>query len=177
MIVGLSNPKKQYHNTRHNVGSWYIYSLAKYYSQNLKKEDKFFGFTSVGKIKSYYIRLLIPNIFMNINGHSIFKMASFYNLHLNEILIVHDDLELAPGTIKFKYSYGHNGHNGLRNIINTFNKKINFARFRIGIGRPKDRKKVAEFVLSKPIREEIILIQQSIENAIKQEFLIDYLII
>ncbi|AEO08001.1 aminoacyl-tRNA hydrolase [Buchnera aphidicola] len=175
MIVGLANPKKEYDNTRHNVGSWYIYALAKYYSQHFKKEDKFFGFTSFCKIESYYIRLFIPNIFMNINGQAIFKIASFYNFNLNEILIVHDDLELPPGTLKFKYSYGHNGHNGLRNIINIFNKKINFSRFRIGIGRPEEKKKVASFVLSMPTEEEKILIQKSILNAIEKKILINYL--
>ncbi|QCI24099.1 aminoacyl-tRNA hydrolase [Buchnera aphidicola (Macrosiphoniella sanborni)] len=176
MIVGLANPKKEYHNTRHNVGSWYIYSLVKYYSQTLKREDKFLGFTTSFKIESYYTRFLIPNIFMNINGHSIFKMASFYQVHLNEILIVHDDLELEPGLIKFKYSYGHNGHNGLRNIIHIFNKKTNFSRLRIGIGRPKDKRKVASFVLSIPIQKEKILIQNAIINAIENNFLKNFLI-
>ncbi|QCI17981.1 aminoacyl-tRNA hydrolase [Buchnera aphidicola (Acyrthosiphon lactucae)] len=171
MIVGLSNPKIEYHNTRHNAGSWYLYSLAENYLKNFKKEQKFFGFTSFFDIDSNDIRFLIPDIFMNLNGQSIFKMASFYNIHLSEILIVHDDLELQPGIIKLKYSYGHNGHNGLRNIVNVFNKKINFHRLRIGIGRPIHRNQIASFVLSIPTEEEKKLIHKSILHAIKENFI------
>jgi len=176
MIVGLSNPKIDYHNTRHNVGSWFVYSLAKSYLKNLKKEKKFLGFTTSFSIESNYIRLLIPDIFMNINGHSILKMASFYNINLSEILIVHDDLELDPGIIKLKYSYGHNGHNGLRNIISVFNEKISFHRFRIGIGRPINRNQTASFVLSKPTENEKQLIQKSILHAIEENFILKILI-
>ncbi|WP_367678290.1 aminoacyl-tRNA hydrolase [Buchnera aphidicola] len=168
MIVGLSNPKLEYHNTRHNVGSWYVYALAESFCNILQEDKKFFGFTSSFIMESKYIRLLIPNIFMNINGQSIFKMASFYNISLNEILVVHDDLELKPGIIKLKYSYGHNGHNGLRNIISVFNKKINFYRLRIGIGRPKNKDQISSYVLSNPNGEEKILIQKSIKESIKE---------
>lgn len=175
MIVGLSNPKIEYHNTRHNVGSWYVYSLVESYLKNLKEEKKFLGFTASFNIESSYIRLLVPNIFMNINGQSVLKMASFYNIDLSEILIVHDDLELNPGVIKLKYSYGHNGHNGLRNVISMFNKKINFYRFRIGIGRPIYRDQIASFVLSIPEKKEKKLIQKSIFHAIEENFILNVL--
>lgn len=105
---------------------------------------------------------------MNINGQSVFKMASFYNINLNEILIVHDDLELEPGSVKLKYSYGHNGHNGLRNITNIFNQNINFYRFRIGIGRPMEKDQISSFVLSVPSDKEKILIQKSIQESINK---------
>ncbi|QCI23030.1 aminoacyl-tRNA hydrolase [Buchnera aphidicola] len=176
MIVGLSNPKAEYHNTRHNAGSWYVYSLSKSYLNNFKKEEKFFGFTASFYIDSHHVRLLVPDIFMNINGQSVFKMASFYNIHLSEILIVHDDLELDPGIIKLKYSYGHNGHNGLRNIISVFNNKsINFHRLRIGIGRPINRDQIASFVLSIPTKKEKMLIQRSIIHAIEENFILKIL--
>ncbi|WP_367682795.1 aminoacyl-tRNA hydrolase [Buchnera aphidicola] len=168
MIVGLSNPKNKYHKTRHNVGSWYIYSLAKYFSAYLKEEKKFFGFITFININSNKIRLFVPNIFMNINGEVIYKVASFYRIYLNEILVVHDDLDLEVGKSKLKYSYGHGGHNGLKSIINNFNKKINFYRFRIGIGRPKNKNEISSFVLSSPISEEKNLIKISIQHAIKK---------
>lgn len=172
MIVGLSNPKNKYHNTRHNIGSWYIYSLAKNFNTLLKKEKKFFGFVASINIYSNNIRLFIPNIFMNINGSAIYKIASFYNINLNEILIAHDDLDLESGQSKLKYSYGHSGHNGLRSIINIFNKKINFYRFRIGIGRPKNKKDISSFVLSAPTTTEIDLINISIQYAIKETLIL-----
>ncbi|QCI20731.1 aminoacyl-tRNA hydrolase [Buchnera aphidicola (Brachycaudus cardui)] len=170
MIVGLSNPKLKYHNTRHNVGSWYIYALAKKFYKSLKEEKKFLGFTTSFNIESKSIRLFIPNIFMNINGESILKIALFYNINLYEILVVHDDLELKPGILKVKYSYGHNGHNGLRNIISVFNKKINFYRLRIGIGRPNNKDEISSFVLSNPNDTEKILIQKSIKEAVEKTF-------
>lgn len=170
MIVGLSNPKKQYHKTRHNVGSWYVYSLAEHYFSILKEEKKFFGFTTCLNIELNSIRLLVPNIFMNINGHAVYKMASFYNINLNQILIIHDDLDLEPGMIKYKYSYGHSGHNGLRNIIKEFNTKVNFYRLRIGIGRPKNKNEISSFVLSIPHCREMNLIKKSISYAIKENF-------
>lgn len=172
MIVGLSNPKEKYHKTRHNVGSWYIYSLAKRCSSILKQEKKFLGFTSYFNIKSNSIRLLIPDIFMNINGFAVHKMASFYNISLHQILIVHDDLDLEPGIVKKKYSYGHNGHNGLRNIIKEFNTQVNFYRWRIGIGRPKNKNEVSSFVLSIPDSQDLKLIKKSISFAIEETFIL-----
>jgi PTH1 family peptidyl-tRNA hydrolase len=168
MIVGLSNPKEKYHQTRHNAGSWYVYYLAEYYSSILRENKKFFGFTSCINIESNSIRLLIPNIFMNINGQSIYKMASFYNVSLNKILIVHDDLDLNPGIIKIKYSYGHSGHNGIRSVIKSFNTTTNFYRLRIGIGRPKNKNEISSFVLSIPNFEEMNLIHKSILYTIKK---------
>ncbi|WP_187312798.1 aminoacyl-tRNA hydrolase [Buchnera aphidicola] len=172
MIVGLSNPKKKYHNTRHNIGSWYIYALSKHLNKLLREEKKFFGFTTSINIYSNNIRLFVPNIFMNINGSAVYQIAKFYNIHLNEILVVHDDLDLESGKLKLKYSYGHSGHNGLRSIINNFNNKTNFYRFRIGIGRPKDKKEISSFVLSEPIAKEIDLINISIQNAIKETYIL-----
>lgn len=172
MIVGLSNPLEQYKNTRHNIGHWYLKMLAQNCKTCLTEEKKFLGFTACIKIQNYTIRLLAPNIFMNINGQSIYKMASFYNIDLNQILIVHDDLDLQPGVAKLKYSYGHGGHNGLRSIINTFCNKNSFYRFRIGIGRPLEKKKVAFFVLSHPNNTERLLIKQAILNAIRDTLIL-----
>lgn len=165
MMVGLANPIIKYGKTRHNIGSRYVQMVAKHYRQYLKEEKKFFGYTGVVFIKNK-IRLLIPNTFMNISGKSVFSMASFYRISLNEILLVHDELDLFPGIIKFKYGIGHNGHNGLRNVINTFDKKESFPRISIGIGRPIQKKEVAFFVLSPPTEQENILINQAIGKSI-----------
>lgn len=172
MIVGLSNPKNKYHNTRHNIGSWYIYSLAKHFRSSLREEKKFFGFIASINIYSTNIRLFIPNTFMNINGSAIYKIASFYNISLNEILVAHDDLDLLSGQVKLKYSYGHSGHNGLRSVINNFNEKINFYRFRFGIGRPTNKKEISSFVLSEPTKEEVNLINISIQYSIKETLIL-----
>lgn len=172
MIVGLSNPKKEYYNTRHNAGSWYVHDMARRFLTPLIEEKKFFGFTAVINLEFYKIRLFIPNIFMNVNGQSVLKIASFYSINLDEILIVHDDLDIQPGIVKLKYGYGHNGHNGLRNIIALFNKKINFYRFRIGIGRPINKDHVSSFVLSSPTSEEKMLIMESISHAVEKTLIL-----
>ncbi|WP_367673815.1 aminoacyl-tRNA hydrolase [Buchnera aphidicola] len=166
MMVGLANPIMKYDKTRHNIGSRYIQTLAKRYHQSFKEEKKFFGYTSLVLIKKKIIRLLIPDTYMNISGKSVFSMAAFYHITLNDILVVHDELDLFPGIIKYKNSIGHNGHNGLRNIINLFNEKKSFPRIAIGIGRPIKKKEVAYFVLSPPTRKENILINKAIEESI-----------
>lgn len=168
MMVGLANPINVYDKTRHNIGSRCIQMFAKHHHQCLKEEKKFFGYTGCVFINNKKVRLFIPNTFMNISGKSIFSISSFYGISLNEILVVHDELDLLPGIIKFKYSLGHNGHNGLRNIINVFNKIQSFPRIAIGIGRPIEKTEVACFVLSPPIKEEEILINQAIYKAINK---------
>ena len=174
MMVGLANPINAYNETRHNIGSRYIQMFIKHYHQYLKEEKKFFGYTGLVFVKNKKIRLFIPNTFMNISGKSIFSISSYYGISLNEILIAHDELDLLPGIIKFKYGLGHNGHNGLRNIINVFNKKKSFPRIAIGIGRPIKKTEVAYFVLSPPTKEEDILINQAIYKFInKMHQLID----
>ena len=168
MMVGLANPINTYDKTRHNIGSRCIQMFAKHYHQSLKEEKKFFGYTGLICINNKKIRLFIPNTFMNISGKSIFSISSYYGISLNEILVVHDELDLLPGVVKFKHSLGHNGHNGLRNIINVFNKNKSFPRIAIGIGRPMKKIEVAYFVLSSPTREEDILINQAIYKIINK---------
>ncbi|WP_343189574.1 aminoacyl-tRNA hydrolase [Buchnera aphidicola] len=149
IIIGLSNPINKYYDTRHNVGSWYIKILSKKYLISLKKKNKFKGY--LGKIKFFdeYIYVFIPNFFMNLNGKYIFSLLSFYNISYKNILIIHDELDLLPGEIKFRYGFGHNGHNGLKSIFNFFKKK-KFYRLSIGIGRPNNCNKISSYVLSSP---------------------------
>ncbi|XBC40912.1 MAG: aminoacyl-tRNA hydrolase [Buchnera aphidicola (Nurudea yanoniella)] len=167
LIVGLANPIIKYNKTRHNVGSWFVQNLARFYNQILRKNKKFLGYTgfffSNFKKKVY---LFIPNVFMNINARSIMLFSKFYQIALNEILVVHDELDLNPGKVRLKLGFGHNGHNGIRNIIDMFPEKSSFLRIQIGIGRPHQKEKVSDFVLSSPFPEEKFLIEKSICNAI-----------
>ncbi|XAJ83521.1 hypothetical protein RJV14_00770 [Buchnera aphidicola (Kurisakia onigurumii)] len=108
---------------------------------------------------------------MNENGKSVFLVSKIFNISLKNILIVHDDLDLKIGEIKFKYSMGSGGHNGLRSIITVFkqfykkkNKNIFFNRLRIGIGRPDHVSQVCNFVLSKPNRKDFFLIKKKIND-------------
>ncbi|WP_367675972.1 aminoacyl-tRNA hydrolase [Buchnera aphidicola] len=168
MIVGLSNPTFKYHNTRHNIGAWYIHLLCKYNNINMKREQKFFGDIAQYKLKNSYIWLLVPNTFMNVSGISVYAVSNFYRINIQEILVVHDELDLPVGTIKLKYGYGHNGHNGLRNIISQFGNKNKFCRIRIGIGRPEYIHEITSFVLSKPTKYEKSMILKVIHNVIQE---------
>lgn len=150
MIVGLGNPTDKFNNTRHNVGSWYISILADMLNLKLKLEKKFFGKSGTFKFYNYKIHLLIPEIYMNLNGISIYAYAYFYKIDLSEILVIHDEIDMFPGTIKMKYSSGHNGHNGVKSIISQFNKKCKFFQLYIGIGRPSLKEEIPKFVLQKP---------------------------
>ncbi|XBC38437.1 MAG: aminoacyl-tRNA hydrolase [Buchnera aphidicola (Floraphis choui)] len=166
MIAGLANPIIKYDNTRHNVGSWFIRSLANYHNQVLKKNKKLSGYTASLVYFNCKVRLFIPNEFMNLSGRSILTVSDFYQIKLDEILIIHDELDLNPGLIRLKLGSGHNGHNGIRNIINVLSKKNNFLRIQIGIGRPDKLVEISDFVLSSPTLEEEYLIKKSILSAI-----------
>lgn len=170
MIAGLGNPFKKYNNTRHNVGIWYLTLLSKFFNTNFIDSKYFSGYISKIFFIQKKIILFIPNIFMNLNGLSIFKISNFYKIRLNEILIVHDELDLPPGILKVKYGYGSNGHKGLKNVIEIFKKKIYYTRLSIGIGRPEKSQDISNFVLSKPTSYEKKKILQAINQSIHSIF-------
>lgn len=166
MIVGLSNPIEDYIDTRHNVGSWFIKILYKKFKIVLKYKKKFFGYIGLCKCVNNNVYFLIPNIYMNLNGTSIYAVASFYKIKIKNILIIQDDLNTFVGKTKFITSYKNYGHNGIKNIISKFENKVAFNRLCIGIGRPKRNVSLSSYVLSKPSKEEKKLIFQSIYSSI-----------
>ncbi|MDC0072680.1 aminoacyl-tRNA hydrolase [Gammaproteobacteria bacterium] len=167
LIVGLGNPGKQYEHTRHNVGEDFIDILADKYSIELKKEKKFLG--SYGKALAFNttLHLLKPDHYMNESGIAVKKTKSFLNIPIDQILIVHDDLDLPFGNLKFKEMGGHGGHNGLRNIIDLLNGESSFKRLRIGIGHPGKEKDVTKYVLTKPTNKERDLIETNMRDSLK----------
>ncbi|ABJ90599.1 aminoacyl-tRNA hydrolase [Buchnera aphidicola] len=162
MIVGLGNSVYKYNQTRHNVGFWYINMLSSFYKTSLKFKKKFSGYVSSFFLNNNKIFLLKPDLFMNLNGYSVFALSSFYKIKLSEILVVRDELDLSPGILKVKYGIGHNGHNGVKSIINTFEKKKPFIQLCIGIGRPEFKKNVSNFVLECPSKIDTINIKKAI---------------
>lgn len=167
LIVGLANPGAEYAATRHNAGAWYVDLLASRYNQSLKEEAKFFGYTAHIKLGENDVRLLVPTTFMNLSGKSVVALATFYRINPDEIMVAHDELDLAPGVAKFKLGGGHGGHNGLKDIINKLGNNPNFYRLRIGIGHPGDKNKVVGFVLGKPPASEQKLIDDAIDEAMR----------
>ncbi|MBK5914861.1 aminoacyl-tRNA hydrolase [Rhodocyclus purpureus] len=157
LIVGLGNPGAEYADTRHNVGFWFVDRLASDLKATLAPQPKFFG--KVGRAGELW--LLEPSTFMNRSGQAVAALARFYRIEPNEILVVHDDLDLPPGAIRMKQGGGNGGHNGLKDIQAHLSTP-DFWRLRLGIGHPGERAEVASFVLKPPRREE----QEAIDAAL-----------
>ncbi|MCB1878306.1 MAG: aminoacyl-tRNA hydrolase [Chromatiales bacterium] len=167
MIVGLGNPGGQYQDTRHNVGFWLVERLATEYGAPLRAENKFHGAVAKARIGDQECWLLTPTTFMNRSGQSVSALAGFYKIAPGEILVVHDELDLEPGTVRLKRAGGHGGHNGLRDIISALGSP-DFHRLRIGIGHPGDRNQVVNFVLSNPSKSDRQLIDEAIDRALTE---------
>lgn len=167
LIVGLGNPGPNYERTRHNVGADLVLELAKSLHTELKHESKFFGDTARVSIAGRDVRLLIPSTFMNLSGKSVAALARFYQIAPENILVVHDELDMDPGIVRFKKAGGHGGHNGLRDTIKSLGNNKDFARLRIGIGHPGQANLVADYVLKKASPNDQQLIANSIDDALR----------
>ncbi|MGO3860014.1 MAG: aminoacyl-tRNA hydrolase [Neisseriaceae bacterium] len=161
LIVGLGNPGPEYAQTRHNAGFWLVDELAYQWQARFKEEKKFFGEAVRASLPTGDVWLLKPNTFMNRSGQSVLALASFYKILPQEIMVVHDELDLLPGIAKFKKGGGHGGHNGLKDIQAKLSSP-DFWRLRLGIGHPGDKNLVANFVLKKPLTAEQTLIDDAI---------------
>jgi peptidyl-tRNA hydrolase, PTH1 family len=153
LIVGLGNPGRQYEKTRHNAGFLFLDAVAQKLGCTWSNESRFQGLFAEGSVENGKVMLLKPDTFMNRSGQSVGKIARYYKLLPEEILVVHDELDFNPGVAKLKKDGGHAGHNGLRDIITHLGSK-EFYRLRIGIGRPAAGKIVTDFVLSTPSKNE-----------------------
>jgi PTH1 family peptidyl-tRNA hydrolase len=144
-----------------------VLELAKSLHTELKHESKFFGDTARVSIAGTDVRLLIPSTFMNLSGKSVAAMARFYQIAPENILVVHDELDMDPGIARFKKGGGHGGHNGLRDTIKSLGNNSDFARLRIGIGHPGQANLVADYVLKKASPSDQQLIANSIDDALR----------
>ncbi len=161
LIVGLGNPGSEYDDNRHNLGFWFIDRLAQDLKVPLAPQGKFFG--QVGRIDDLW--LLKPSTFMNRSGQAVVALARFYKIMPDEILVVHDDLDLEPGSIRLKQGGGNGGHNGLKDIQAHLTVP-DFWRLRLGIGHPGDRNEVVNYVLKAPRKEEMDLIDKALDRCL-----------
>ncbi|MCR6650677.1 MAG: aminoacyl-tRNA hydrolase [Cellvibrionaceae bacterium] len=166
LIVGLGNPGPEYTNTRHNAGQDLVEELARQYQIPLSPTPKFFGYSGRGSIGGQEVRLIVPTTYMNRSGQAVNALAQFYRIPAEAILVAHDELDLPPGVARFKFSGGHGGHNGLRDIISALGNNKDFARLRLGIGHPGNAKQVADYVLKRAPQTENELIQTGIERSL-----------
>lgn len=161
LIVGLGNPGAEYTETRHNAGFWFCERLAQDLGARLNHETRFHGM--VGRAGDLWF--LLPQTFMNRSGQAVLALAHFYRILPDEILVVHDELDIPPGQLRLKYGGGLGGHNGLKDITSRLSTQ-DYWRLRIGIGHPGDKAQVANFVLNRPRREEQDEIDRAIDRAL-----------
>ena len=134
LVVGLGNPQKNLLLTRHNVGYWYLDKLLEKFDSKLVEDKKLNSFWCKVEYKGDSIFLVKPSLFINDSGKSISSFIKYYKILPENILVIHDDIDLNVGDTRLKFGGGHGGHNGLRDIINHIGK--NYWRLRIGVGQP-----------------------------------------
>ncbi len=166
LIVGLGNPGNEYANTRHNAGFLWVDHLADKLNVTLKSESRFHGLCARVSQADIDLWLLEPQTYMNLSGRSVSALCHFYKIQPDEIIVVHDELDLSPGICKLKWGGGLGGHNGLKDIAAQLGTK-DFWRLRIGIGHPGDRNAVVGYVLRPAMKEEALLIGEAIDRSLE----------
>ncbi len=170
LIVGLGNPGAEYEQTRHNAGFWLVDNLANSLpNARLQRESGYNAMVAKTIIGGNQLWLLEPQTYMNRSGQSVGAIARFYKIQPDEVLVVHDELDLPPGAVKLKKGGSSGGHNGLKDITAALGTQ-DYWRLRIGIGHPRTlnlNQPVADFVLHRPRREEQLLIEEAIEKALR----------
>ena len=168
LVVGLGNPGREYEQTRHNAGFWWVEMLAREYGATFKKDNKFHGEVA----KAGAVWLLKPLTFMNRSGQAVGALAKFYQIQPGEILVAHDEMDLPPGGLKMK-SGGAAGSNGVKDIVSHLGTR-DFWRLRIGIGHPREmalrlggdmsQAEVVDYVLHRPDKSD----ERAIEDAMRR---------
>ncbi len=163
LLVGLGNIGKQYESTRHNFGFILLDQIIADYgfSSGIKK---FKGEVFTGEIDDKKVIALKPHTFMNLSGESVLQAAQFYKVKPENIIVLHDELDLEPGKVRVKIGGGHAGHNGLKSIDSKIGK--NYMRLRLGIGRPENQNyQTSDYVLGKFLAKEKELVERVNEKS------------
>jgi peptidyl-tRNA hydrolase, PTH1 family len=166
LFVGLGNPGAEHERDRHNAGFWALDDLAQRCSAQFARQGKFFGEIAKSSIKGNEVWLLKPGTYMNLSGQAVAAVSNFYRITPEEILVLHDELDLMPGEFKMKLGGGSGGHNGLKDIQARIGSQ-NYWRARIGIGHPRTlnlQQEVADFVLKAPRKVDEQAIKECIEK-------------
>jgi PTH1 family peptidyl-tRNA hydrolase len=166
LFVGLGNPGPEYEATRHNAGFWWVDELARQLKVPLTMDKSYYGLVARTTIGGQPVWLLEPQTFMNLSGKSVAALAKFFKIAPQEMLVVHDELDIAPGEAKLKLGGSHAGHNGLRDIHAQMGTDY-YWRLRIGVGHPGIKSEVVNWVLKKPILDHRIAIDQCIDRTLK----------
>jgi PTH1 family peptidyl-tRNA hydrolase len=163
LVVGLGNPGETYAKTRHNAGFMVVDKISDAFSIALDKQ-KFDARFGIGLVNDEKIVLAKPMAYMNRSGPQVQKIAGYFRILCEDMLVVHDDIDLAFGRLKIKEKGGDGGHKGVRSIIDAFGRG-DFTRLRVGVGRPDAKNDAADYVLGKFTLEERKVLSQIISSA------------
>lgn len=170
IVVGLGNPGKRYEATRHNAGFWWVERVARAAGVEFKPVARFHGEVAKAAAAGGDIWLLKPGTHMNESGRAVLALAGFFKTAAEQILVVHDELDLVPGSVKLKFGGGLSGHNGLKDIASWLGT-MDFWRLRIGIGHPRNQaaseREVIDYVLHPPRTDELAQIDLSLARALE----------
>ena len=166
LIVGLGNPGPEYEATRHNAGFWWAEAAARKLGIMLNHERSSVAQVGRTNVAGHPVWVMLPQTFMNRSGQAVGALARFFKIPSENILVVHDELDLEPGQVKLKKGGGHAGHNGLRDIHAQLGTP-DYWRLRLGIGHPGVKSEVVNWVLKKPSMDHRIAIEQAIDHSLR----------
>ncbi|WP_218460219.1 aminoacyl-tRNA hydrolase [Rickettsia sp. TH2014] len=162
LVIGLGNPGKEYQYTRHNIGFIAIEKIANQYNSSFSIKKKFNCEIAETISDGQKIVFIKPTTYMNLSGKSVISVKTYYNIHSAKIFVIHDDIDLETGRIKFKLGGGNGGHSGLKSIDGVIGN--NYNRIRIGVGRPQNNQDVADYVLNNFLKSEYATAMQAIDK-------------
>lgn len=160
LIIGLGNPGAEHAATRHNAGFWVVDELARRHGGRFDAERKFHGEVARITLAGHEVRLLKPMTYMNLSGKSAIALAQYMKVPTDRILVVHDEIDIPTGDLRLKVAGGHGGHNGLRDLHQQLG--ADYKRLRVGVGRPAHSSQVIDYVLTKPRKEEVPVLETAI---------------
>jgi len=166
LLVGLGNPGSEYEDTRHNAGFWLLDAYARELKLSWTMDNSYWGLVARTQIHDHKVWLLKPQTFMNVSGKSVGTLARFFKIQPEEILVVHDELDIEPGQVKVKKGGGHAGHNGLRDIHAQLGSS-DYWRLRLGVGHPGDKAEVLNWVLKKPSHDHRKAVEEGMARCVK----------
>ena len=163
IIIGLGNPENDYSGTRHNMGFNVINELSKKYNIDVNKK-KFKALCGDGIIENQKVILVKPQTFMNLSGESVSEIVSFYKVPLEDIIVIYDDLDIEPGKIRIRKSGSPGSHNGMKSVTQLLGSN-DFARIRVGIGKPDNNMNLIEYVIGGISEDEKEVLNQGVKKA------------
>ena len=165
LIAGLGNPGAEYARTRHNAGFWLVDALAERLGAHLKPSRQLKGETASVELEGRPLRLFKPNSYVNASGASIAAACRYFRIPVSALLVAHDDIDLPDGAARLKFSGGHGGHKGIRDIFRHVGK--DFWRLKLGVGHPGRASEVVGYVLKPLSGSDRTAVDQAVQQVLE----------